>query len=61
MKKRAFIQGLNIVLAAALLGLAGCAATGRQEDGLNLAEAIEPSADKIGADLPAGSRVAVAA
>ena len=58
-------------LCAAALVLASCATTGGgaalvvdpvyEGEGLSLMEAIEQSAEKICADLPAGSRVAIAA
>jgi tetratricopeptide (TPR) repeat protein len=47
-----------IALCAALLS---CATTGGSGEALSLDEAIEQSAEKIAADLPAGSRVAIAA
>jgi curli biogenesis system outer membrane secretion channel CsgG len=49
------IIGMMIIL------LASCASTGGGAGGVSLAEAIEQSAGKIAADLPAGSRVAFAA
>ncbi|MDR1252400.1 MAG: hypothetical protein LBK62_09555, partial [Treponema sp.] len=54
------------VLAAAAI-FASCATTGGggapvyEGDGVSLAEAIEQSAEKIAADLPEGSRVAIVA
>jgi tetratricopeptide (TPR) repeat protein/predicted small secreted protein len=57
MKKLRFLTALIIALAA----LASCATTGGNGDGISLAEAIEQSAEKIAADLPAGSRVVITA
>lgn len=54
MKKTVF------VFAGVLALFLSCATTGGG-DGVSLAEAIEQSAEKIAADLPAGSRVAFAA
>jgi tetratricopeptide (TPR) repeat protein len=50
----AFIGVLAMIFAA-------CATMGGGGEGLSLAEAIEQSAEKIAADLPAGSRVAIVA
>jgi tetratricopeptide (TPR) repeat protein/predicted small secreted protein len=57
MKKLRFLTALIIALAA----LASCATTGGSGDGFSLAEAVEQSAEKIAADLPSGSRVAIVA
>ena len=72
MKKLYFLTALIIALAV----LASCTSTGGspapsapakqaepvyEGEGLSLAEAIEQSAEKIAADLPAGSRVAIVA
>ena len=49
-----------IILVLAVL-LASCASTGSGGAGLTIDEAIEQSAEKISAELPAGSRVAIVA
>jgi hypothetical protein len=53
---------LPIMALCALVCLAvSCATTGGGGNGLSLAEAIEQSAENIATDIPAGSRVAIAA
>ncbi|MDR2053381.1 MAG: hypothetical protein LBP80_08200, partial [Treponema sp.] len=44
-----------------VLALGGCATTGGGGDGLSLDEAIKRSAAELAAELPAGTRVAIAA
>jgi tetratricopeptide (TPR) repeat protein len=51
----------NIICIALCAALLSCATTGGSGDLLSLDEAIEQSAEKIAADLPAGSRVAIVA
>jgi tetratricopeptide (TPR) repeat protein len=50
-----------VIIGVITILAASCATMGGGGDGLRLAEAIEQSAEKIAADLPAGSRVAFAA
>jgi len=49
------------ICVAVLIFFSGCATAGKTQDGLSLQEAIEKSAEKITAELPGGSRVAIAA
>ena len=51
----------NICIAITAILLLGCASTGGGTGGLSLMEAIEQSAQRIAAELPAGSRVAIIA
>jgi curli biogenesis system outer membrane secretion channel CsgG len=52
---------LGFAVFFALPLLLSCATTGETLEGVSLAEAIEQSADKITADLPKGSRLAIVA
>jgi tetratricopeptide (TPR) repeat protein len=54
--KKAFLTFVGVLT----VFFASCATTG-SGDGVSLAEAVEQSAEKITADLPAGSRVAIVA
>jgi tetratricopeptide (TPR) repeat protein len=54
-------KGLCMVWIALCAALLSCASTGGSGEALSLDEAIEQSAEKIAADLPAGSRVVIAA
>jgi hypothetical protein len=57
---------MPLVLSLVFTVLLSCASTGEggtvfEGDGVSLGEAIEQSAEKIAADLPAGSQVAIVA
>jgi tetratricopeptide (TPR) repeat protein len=54
-------DALRIAVCLAALALSACASMGGGEDGLSLDQAIERSAEQICAELPAGSRVVIAA
>ena len=52
---------MAVIAAIALISLSTCATTGGSTNGLSLLEAIEQSAERIAAQLPAKSRVAIVA
>ncbi|MDR1325554.1 MAG: tetratricopeptide repeat protein, partial [Treponema sp.] len=56
--KKAVLACVQALVASVLTVFLSCATTG-SGSGVSLAEAIEQSAEKIAADLPAGSRVAI--
>ncbi|MDR1252494.1 MAG: tetratricopeptide repeat protein [Treponema sp.] len=59
-RKRNNLWGIPAVLLAAVI-FTSCATTEGGGEGISLAEAVKQSAEKIAADLPVGSRVAIAA